>query len=280
MNDQLCQDTPGKVRIKVKSLDTNLSFYYNSVLVPATNLGNSLYELSINTPTKPSGIIKVINSQNCSVTTTVTTPIAKLNFTFTSSDFEAFGYYSVNRSVEFTNLVDINNIPAEYAYIVWDFGDNTPFKVFRNPEDIVVNADGENFETTFHTYTTNGIYQVTLSVYNHFGCSRQVTETIIIGSGASIMLPTIFTPNGDGINDMFRPSIVGLKDVSMYVYDGWGNLVYEVSSEVSSLSSDWGWNGIEKGQTEPMNNEYRYYIIATTINDKKIEKEGRFLLVK
>ena len=281
MDDNLCQDTPGKVRIKVKSLDTNLSFYYNSVLVPATNLGNSLYELSINTPTKPSGIIKVINSQNCSVTTTVTTPIAKLNFTFTSSDFEAFRYYSVNRSVQFINSVDINNIPAEYAYIVWDFGDNTPFKVFRNPEDKVVNADGENFETVFHTYTTNGIYQVTLSVYNHFGCSRQVTETIIIGSGATIMLPTIFTPNGDGINDMFRPSIVGLKDVSMYVYDGWGNVVYEVSSKVSLLSTDyWGWNGIEKGQTEPMNNEYRYYIIATTINDKIIEKEGKFLLVK
>ena len=240
--------------------------------------------MSINTPTKPSGIIKVINSQNCSVTTTVTTPIAKLNFTFTSSDFEAFRYYSVNRSVEFTNLVDINNIPAEYAYIVWDFGDNTPFKVFRNPEDIVVNADGENFETTFHTYTTNGIYQVTLSVYNHFGCYRQVTETIIIGSGATMMLPTIFTPNGDGINDMFRPSIQGLKEVSMYIYDGWGNVVYEVSTDVSLLSTDtytyWGWNGIEKGQTEPMNNEYRYYIIATTINDKIIEKEGKFLLVK
>ena len=284
MDDNLCQDAPGKVRIKVNSLDTNLSFFYNSVLVSATNLGNSLYELSINTPTKPSGIIKVINSQNCSVTTTVTTPIATPNFTFTSSDFRAFGYYSVNGSVEFTNLVDMNNIPAEYAYIVWDFGDNTPFKVFRNPEDIVVNADGENFETTFHTYTTNGIYQVTLSVYNHFGCSRQVTETIIIGSGATIMLPTIFTPNGDGINDMFRPSIQGLKEVSMYIYDGWGNIVYEVSTDVSLLSTDtytyWGWNGIEKGQTEPMNNEYRYYIIATTINDKKIEKEGRFLLVK
>ena len=67
----------------------------------------------------------------------------------------------------------------------------------------------------------------------------------------------------------------------MYIYDGWCNLVYEVSSEVSLLNIDfWGWNGIEKGQSEPKNNDYRYYIIATTINDKKIEKEGRFLLVK
>jgi gliding motility-associated-like protein len=280
MDTNLCQDTPGNVRIKVNSLDTNLSFFYNSVLVPATYLGNSIYELSINNPTVPSGVIKVLNSQNCWVTTTVTTAIVTPNFTFTSSDFRAFGYYSVNGSVQFTNLVDMNNIPAEYDYVVWDFGDNTPFKVFRNPADLIPNAAGENFETVFHTYTTNGIYEITLTVYNHFGCSRKITKTIVIGSGATMMLPTIFTPNGDGINDLFRPSILGLKDVSMFIYDGWGNVVYEVSSEVALLNSSWGWNGVEKGQSEPKNNDYRYYIIATTINDKKIEKEGRFLLVK
>ena len=280
MDDNLCQDTPGTVRIKVNSLDTNLSFFYNSVLVPATYLGNSIYELSINNPTVPSGVIKVLNSQNCWVTTTVTTAIVTPNFNFTSSDFRAFGYYSVNGSVQFTNLVDMNNIPAEYSYVVWDFGDNTPFKVFRNPEDLVPNSAGENFETVFHTYTTNGIYEITLTVYNNFGCSRKMTKTIVIGTGATMMLPSIFTPNGDGINDLFRPSILGLKEVSMYIYDGWGNVVYEVSSEVTLLNSNWGWDGVEKGQSEPKNNDYRYYIIATTINDKKIEKEGRFLLVK
>jgi gliding motility-associated-like protein len=280
MDDNLCLNNSGTIRIKVNSVDTNLTFYYNGTVVASAYLGFSIYELTIPAPS-PTGTaeIKIINSQNCSIKTTVTTPIVTPNFTFTSSDFRAFGYYSVNGSVEFTNLVTLSNIPAEYAYIVWDFGDSTPYKVFRNPEDIPL-INGENFRTTFHTYTTNGIYQVTLTVYNHFGCSRKITKTIVIGTGASMMLPTIFTPNGDGMNDLFRPSLLGLKDVSMYIYDGWGNLVYEVSSEVSILNTDWGWNGIEKGQSEPKNNDYRYYIIATTIDDKKIEKEGRFLLVK
>ena len=280
MDDNLCLNNSGTIRIKVNSVDTNLTFYYNGTVVASAYLGFSIYELTIPAPS-PTGTaeIKIINSQNCSIKTTVTTPIVTPNFTFTSSDFRAFGYYSVNGSVEFTNIVTLSNIPAEYAYIVWDFGDSTPYKVFRNPEDIPL-VNGENFRTTFHTYTTNGIYQVTLTVYNHFGCSRKITKTIVIGTGASMMLPTIFTPNGDGMNDLFRPSLLGLKDVSMYIYDGWGNLVYEVSSEVSILNTDWGWNGIEKGQSEPKNNDYRYYIIATTIDDKKIEKEGRFLLVK
>ena len=280
LDDSLCQDTPGKIRFIVNSLDQNLTFYYNSVLVPFVALGNNTYDVSIDNPTVPNGIIKVKNGQNCWVTETVSTAIITPDFSFTSNDFQNFGYYSVNGSVQFTNLVNMSSIPAEYDYIVWDFGDNTPFKVFNNPEDLLPNAAGENFETVFHTYTTNGIYQITLTVYNQFGCFRTVTKTIIIGSGATMMLPTIFTPNNDGINDMFRPSLIGLKDVAMYIYDDWGNLVYEVSSDVSLLTADWGWNGIEKGQTEPRNNDYRYYIIATTINDKKLEKEGRFLLVK
>ena len=279
LDDTLCQDNPGKIRIKVNSLDTNLTFYYNNILVPCIDLGNGIYELSIGAPTA-NGIVKVKNGQNCWISKMFSTGIITPNFSFTSSSFQNYGYFSVNGSVQFTNLVNMSSIPAEYDHIVWDFGDNTPFKVFYNPDDLLPNSNGENFQTVFHTYTTDGIYQITLTVYNQFGCSRKVTKTIIVGSGATMMLPNIFTPNNDGINDLFRPSLLGLKDVAMYIYDGWGNLVYEFSSEVSLLTADWGWNGIEKGKSEPMNNDYRYYIMATTINDVKIEKEGRFLLVK
>jgi gliding motility-associated-like protein len=280
MDEDLCQDNPGKIRIKVNSLDPSLTFYYNDVLVPFVDLGDNIYELSINTPTTPFGIVKVRNSQNCWREIQVSTAIITPDFEFTSNDFQNYGYYSVNESVQFTHLVNMSSIPAEYDYIVWDFGDNTPFKVFYNPEDLTPNDIGENFETVFHTYTTNGIYEITLTVYNRFGCSRKISKTIIIGSGATIMLPTIFTPNNDGINDYFRPSLLGIKDVAMQIYDNWGNLVYEIESEVALLGPDWGWNGIEKGQNEPINNNYRYYIMATAINDVKIQKEGRFLLVK
>ncbi len=280
MDDDLCEDNPGKIRINVNSLDPNLTFYYNDVLVPFVDLGNNMYELSINNPTTPFGIVKVRNSQNCWREIRVSTAIITPDFEFTSNDFENYGYYSVNESIQLTHLVDMSAIPAEYDYIVWDFGDNTPFKVFYNPEDLLPDSNGENFETVFHTYTTNGIYEITLTVYNRFGCSRKISKTIVIGSGATMMLPTIFTPNNDGINDYFRPSLLGIKDVAMQIYDNWGNLVYEIESEVALLGPDWGWNGIEKGQSEPMNNNYRYYIIATAINDVKIEKEGRFLLVK
>ena len=278
MDDQLCQNSPGKIRVHVASFDPTLSFLYNNFPVPFVNLGDGIYELTIINPTTPTGEIRVKNAQNCSVTITVSSATVSPDFEFTSLDFVTNGIFSVNESVQFTNLITTIN-PTQYSYVVWDFGDNTPFKAF-NYDDTTPDANGDSFETVFHTYTTDGIYIIKLTVFNSYGCSKEIIKTIVIGNGSTMILPTAFSPNGDGINDMFRPSLLGLKEVSMYIYDGWGNLVYEVSSEVSLLTIDWGWNGIEIQNTEPINGDYRYYIKAKAINDKIIEKEGRFLLIK
>jgi gliding motility-associated-like protein len=281
LDDSLCANTPGKVRVTVSSLDPNLTFYYNNVIVPHTNLGNNVYELSISNPTTPTGIIKVLNQQNCWDTETIsTTLLSPTQLNYTSVNFVNYGVISVNESVKFTNGLTSSNIPSEYDYIVWDFGDNTPFSVFHNPRDINLNSSGESITTAFHTYALDGLYPVTLTVYNHFGCSRSISKIVTVGQGATIMLPTAFSPNNDGINDLFRPSLLGLKEVNMYIYDNWGDLIYEFSSDTVSLPTDWGWNGIEKVNSEPKNGNYRYYIMAKTINDTIIEKEGQFMLIK
>jgi gliding motility-associated-like protein len=281
LDDSLCANTPGKVRVTVSSLDPNLTFYYNNVIVPHTNVGNNVYEIAISNPTTPTGIIKVLNQQNCWDTATLsTTLISPTQLNYTSVNFATYGIISVNESVKFTNGLKSSNIPAEYDYIVWDFGDNSPYSVFHNPSDINLNSAGESITTAFHTYAIDGLYPVTLTVYNHFGCSKSISKIVTVGQGAKIMLPTAFSPNNDGINDLFRPSLLGLKEVSMYIYDNWGNLIYEVSSDTASLPVDWGWNGIEKVNSEPLNGTYRYYIMAKTINDTIIEKEGQFILIK
>ncbi len=280
LDNTLCDDKAGKVRVTVTSLDNNLTFYYNSVVVPSVNLGNKVFELTIASPTSPSGIIKVTNSQNCWDTETVTTSLLDPQLSFTSLNLTNYGNVAVNESVKFTNGLVASNIPVEYDYMVWDFGDNSPFKVFYNPEDVAPNSSGESITTVFHSYVKDGLYPVILTVYNQFGCSKSISEVVIVGQGASIMTPTAFSPNSDGINDVFRPSLLGLKEVSMYIYDNWGNLIFEFTSDVASLPTDWGWNGIEKANSEPVNGTYRYYITAKTINDKVIEKEGQFILIK
>ena len=281
LDTSLCSGTSGKVRVTVSSLDPNLTFYYNDVIVPNTIVGDNVYELAISNPTFPNGIIKVINQQNCWDSETVSTILpSPTQLNFSSVNLTAYGVISVNESVKFTNGLIPSNIPAEYDYLVWDFGDNTPYNVFYNPKDVNPNTNGESLTTVFHSFAKDGLYPVTLTVFNKFGCSKSITEIITVGQGASIMAPTAFSPNNDGINDLFRPSLLGLKEVNVNIYDNWGNLIYEITSDTASLPTDWGWNGLENGKSEPVNGTYRYYIMAKTINDLIIEKEGQFILIK
>lgn len=280
LDDSLCADNPGNIRVKVTSLDPNLTFYYNDVLVPHIPLGDSTYELAINNPTASSGVLKVKNDQECWNSINISTQIEMPDFDYTSLNFSTHNFIDVNESIEFTNTVDLSDIPAEYEYIVWDFGDNSPFKVFFNPDDLVPNSEGDSFKTVFHSYTIDGVYTVTLSVFNRLGCSQSVSQTITVGRGANIMAPSAFSPNDDGINDLFRVSLIGFTKVSMYVYDPWGNVVYEITSDVDALDPNWGWNGVEKGNNEPKNGNYKYYVIATTIDGKVVEKTGQLMLIK
>ncbi len=279
LDEDLCAGNPGNIRVQVASLDPSLSFYYNDVLVVSEFIGNKTYKLSINNPTSPTAELKVKNDQDCWVTETINTTITDPTFEYTSLGLESYGSVDVNETVTFTNGVDLEDIPRDYKYIVWDFGDNTPFKVFFNPEDLIPNSQGNSFKTVFHTYKIDGIYNVSLTVYNSAGCSKTVSELISVGRGASIMPPNAFSPNNDRINDVFRPLLVGVSTVSMYIYDNWGNVVYEVSSEVESLPEDWGWNGIQKGQDVPVKGTYRYFIKATSIRGEKLEKTGQLLLI-
>jgi gliding motility-associated-like protein len=276
LDTQLCANTPGKIRVEVNNSNSNPTFFYNSVLVSSNALGNNTYDLLIINP-KTSGILTV-KSQSCSVSEFVTTATLMPNFGFTSDEFKRYNYFSVNSSIEFTNF-DTSKIP-DGNRVVWSFGDNTPSKVFYS-NDKDSNSDGESFKTVFHTYTKSGIFEVTLTLFNSSGCSKSITKSITIESGNTIMIPTAFSPNDDGRNDFFSPYLIGFKEVSIYIYDNWSNLVYEGNLDVQlGPKEDWGWNGIEKGNTEPKNGTYRYYIMAKTIDNKIIQKIGEFLLIK
>ena len=57
-----------------------------------------------------------------------------------------------------------------------------------------------------------------------------------------IFVPNAFSPNGDGLNDVFRPRGEGIESMIMAVFDRWGNKVFEGSD------IDVGWDGTWNGQ--------------------------------
>ncbi|MDZ7740685.1 MAG: gliding motility-associated C-terminal domain-containing protein [Bacteroidota bacterium] len=70
------------------------------------------------------------------------------------------------------------------------------------------------------------------------GCTS--TDTLqILWTGEALFLPNAFTPNGDGINDIFKPiaRYDYVQDYHLLIYNRWGQMIFE------SNDLDKGWNG-------------------------------------
>lgn len=74
------------------------------------------------------------------------------------------------------------------------------------------------------------------------GCLTVDSQTVKIVGRADIFVPTAFTPNHDGRNDILRPILFGIKELRYFrVYNRWGELVFE------SRSGTTGWDGTFHG---------------------------------
>jgi len=80
-------------------------------------------------------------------------------------------------------------------------------------------CDGE------YTYSDGGIYNITLTVINEAGCTNTAAGEVSI-SGSVFYAPTAFTPDGDGINDVWLPVVLGVSAYRVNIVNRWGELVW------------------------------------------------------
>lgn len=117
------------------------------------------------------------------------------------------------------------------------------------------------------------IYNVVMSDFK--GCSTAPgIFKIHVKPETRIRVPTTFTPNGDGNNDIIYVKGWGIKDlISFQIYNRWGELVFE-SSELSV-----GWNGFYKDVLQN-NDIYTYKVKATDFYGEPMEAEGHINLMR
>ncbi|RME15843.1 MAG: PKD domain-containing protein, partial [Bacteroidetes bacterium] len=140
--------------------------------------------------------------------------------------------------------------------------------------------DQPNNTTTFanpiHTYVYAGEYNVTLVAINEYGCADRSTQKVIIHPDYLLYIPNAFTPDGNGINDVFQPKALGVLETpyKMEIYDRWGELVFE------SENFNEGWNGQIKGKMQMAKNDvYVYRIIVTDMKNNKHIYTGHVTLL-
>ena len=122
-------------------------------------------------------------------------------------------------------------------------------------------------------YVDSVTYRLTAT--DSFGCYGQDDiKVVLFKSGPDILVPSAFTPNGDGLNDIFKPITFGLNKLDYFsVYNRWGQLLYKTAVIGQ------GWDGIYNGKAQP-SGTYVYQTQGTDYLGKTIYRKGTFVLIR
>lgn len=113
-----------------------------------------------------------------------------------------------------------------------------------------------------------------LTVKSAEGCVDTSSVNISAFNGSAIYVPTAFTPNGDGLNDILKPYYVAIKSLSYFtIYNRWGQQVF------STADMNKGWNGVSKGNVES-GGAYVWVLKAVDVIGKIYNLRGSFILLK
>jgi gliding motility-associated-like protein len=121
-------------------------------------------------------------------------------------------------------------------------------------------------------------YKITITDSNN--CS--VTDSILVKTvcnGKNYFIPNTFSPNGDGVNDVFYPRGDNLSNIqSMRIFNRWGQLVFE-KRDFPANSASAGWDGTFNGRPAPVD-VYVYTIEVVCDNAQVIALNGNLTLVR
>ena len=95
----------------------------------------------------------------------------------------------------------------------------------------------------FFNGSTDQLY--TIQITTKAGCVTIDTQSVKIVKQIDILVPTAFTPNNDGLNDVLRPILFGMKELKYFrVYNRWGQLLFEGKTSLQ------GWDGKIRGKVQ------------------------------
>jgi gliding motility-associated-like protein len=154
-------------------------------------------------------------------------------------------------SPERTSLLEpeitIKDASTSASSYKWTFGDGT----MSNSPDLQK-----------HSYTDTGTYKIKLLLYNSV-CKDSTSQLVRIYLPTSLYVPSAFTPNADGVNDVFKAEGDGILTFEMMIYDRWGNMVFQ-SNDINK-----GWDGkANKGGNSTLMDTYVYVINIRALANK------------
>lgn len=152
------------------------------------------------------------------------------------------------------------------------YGPGTTFYwFFSHLKDSVI----KDFSPTM-IYQTQGGYAVALITVSDKGCRDTITKAVMVGEDYGLYVPNAFTPNGDGVNDVFFPKGFGIVKYELNIFDRWGERLFTTNK------FEEGWPGNYTGRTEDIvpNGVYVWQIRLVNVMGKSKELTGKVTVTK
>lgn len=125
------------------------------------------------------------------------------------------------------------------------------------------------------TYVSPGTY-TTVSFVTKGSCIDSVYNVIEVKPPPALEIPTLFTPNGDGVNDLFFLKTKSLTEINFTIYDRWGDKIVDIKSTTGNIE----WNGTNTFGMEVADGVYFYILKAKAEDDRFFEHKGNITIVR
>ena len=138
---------------------------------------------------------------------------------------------------------------------------NSSYSMFNNGNGQIISP----FSQYNSEYTREGFYYPMLTVENVYGCYDTLIGELFYEMKYNLYIPNSFTPNNDGNNDVFLPTINIDSNYNFKIFNRWGELIFE-TTDVQE-----GWDGSSTDGTPLKADVYVYRIVYR--DPKRVVKE-------
>jgi PKD repeat protein len=176
--------------------------------------------------------------------TIIASPLA--NFSFSPQD-----------NITTLDAVFFTNKTQFASWWTWDFGDGTALlDTAQNP---------------VHRFDSSGIYSISLQAVNEFGCTDTLRIAATVKKQAIYYVPNAFTPNIDGLNEVFKVYSTDINSISLFIYARNGELVYDSETD-SPPPSEPFWTGQKHNQGNVLPCGVYVYCLVVNSTDISLDK--------
>lgn len=127
----------------------------------------------------------------------------------------------------------------------------------------------------YHEYFEAGNFPITQVVTNEFGCTDTLVQIVRILPEYGLYIPNTFTPQGDGINELWEVKGIGVQEYHLVLYTRWGERIFETETFKHY------WNGRKYNRGEIVQQDvYAYRIWVRDVFGRQHEYTGHVLLLK